>query len=82
MDYTEKPQVKKIKWPRMEGERHDLGRGRNISSSRSSSTSELEASLGYTETLSQKYSKIKQNPQTENRIKTPESQSLSTSKWL
>lgn len=44
----------------MEGEGHDLGRGRNISSSRSS-TSELEVSLSYTETLSQKYNKIKQN---------------------
>lgn len=44
----------------MEGEEHDLGRGRNISSSRSS-TSELEVSLSYTETLSQKYNKIKQN---------------------
>lgn len=44
----------------MEGEGYDLGRGRNISSSRSS-TSELEVSLSYTETLSQKYNKIKQN---------------------
>lgn len=44
----------------MEEEGHDLGRGRNISSSRSS-TSELEVSLSYTETLSQKYNKIKQN---------------------
>lgn len=46
----------------MEGERRDLGKGRDISSSRSSSTSKLEASLSYTETLSQKYNKIKQKP--------------------
>lgn len=62
MGYTEKSQVKEIKWPSMVGDGHDLGRGRNIRSLRSSSTGELQASLSYTETLSQKFNKIKQKP--------------------
>lgn len=66
----------------MEGEGHDLGRGRNISSSRSSLTSELEASLSYTETLSQKCNKIKQKLTNRKQNQTAESRSLSTSKWL